>query len=62
MEGATSPMTAFIELIGNIITAILGWVPKVTVLMTTDTLLVFSLGFFALGGVIGIIGRLLRRN
>lgn len=62
MEGTTSPMTAFIELLGNIITAILGWVPKVTALMTTDTLLVFSLGFFALGGAIGIIGRLLRRN
>lgn len=54
-------MTAFISLLGSIITAIIGWVPQVTGLITTDTLLVFSLGFFAVGGVMGLIRRMLRR-
>lgn len=62
MATATEDMTAFLGLVGQIITAILGWVTSVINLVTTTPFLLFTVGFLALGGAIGIFGRLLSRN
>lgn len=58
-EGA---MAAFLTEIGTIVTQILSWVGSVTSTITSTPMLLFTVGFLALGGAIGILGRLLSRN
>ena len=58
----TEDMTAFLGLVSQVVTAILGWVTSVINLVTTTPFLLFTVGFLALGGAIGIFGRLLSRN
>ena len=58
----TEDMTAFLGLVSQVVTSILGWTTSVINLVTTTPFLVFTVGFLALGGAIGIFGRLLSRN
>lgn len=60
MEGTT--MTALLALISEVVTSILSNVVTVCTTISTTPLLAMSLGFFFIGGVCGIIGRLLSRN
>lgn len=58
-EGA---MAAFLSDIATIVTQILTWVTTVATTITSTPLLLFTVGFLAIGGAIGIFGRLLSRN
>lgn len=58
-EGA---MSAFLSDIALIVTQILSWVSTVATTITSTPLLLFTVGFLAIGGAIGIFGRLLSRN
>lgn len=55
-------MAAFLALVTQIVTEILSWTGSVIELVTTTPFLLFTVGFLALGGAIGIFGRLLSRN
>lgn len=55
-------MASLLETIATIITAILAQVTAVANTITTVPLLALSLGFFFVGGVVGLIGRMLSRN
>lgn len=61
MEGATA-MTEFLSSVAAIVTQILTWIPEVTGVIVADPFLLFTVGFLAVGGAVGIIGRLLSRN
>lgn len=61
MEGATA-MTEFLTSVAAIVTQILAWIPQVTGVIIDDPFLLFTVGFLAVGGAVGIIGRLLSRN
>ena len=61
MEGATA-MTEFLTSVAAIVTQILAWIPEVTGVIVDDPFLLFTVGFLAVGGAVGIIGRLLSRN
>lgn len=58
-EGA---MSAFLTNVGTIVTQILTWVGSVGTTIVESPMLLFTVGFLALGGAIGIFGRLLSRN
>lgn len=58
-EGA---MASFLSDIASIVTQILTWVVSVCTTVTSQPILLFTVGFLALGGAIGIFGRLLSRN
>lgn len=58
-EGA---MSAFLADIALIVTQILAWVGSVTTTITGSPMLLFTVGFLAIGGAIGIFGRLLSRR
>lgn len=58
-EGA---MAAFLSDIASIVTQILTWVSSVGTTIVGSPMLLFTVGFLALGGAIGIFGRLLSRN
>lgn len=58
-EGA---MSAFLTDIATIVTQILTWVGSVGTTIVGSPMLLFTVGFLALGGAIGIFGRLLSRN
>lgn len=58
-EGA---MAAFLADIALIVTQILSWVGSVTTTITGSPMLLFTCGFLAIGGAVGIFGRLLSRR
>lgn len=58
-EGA---MAAFLADVASIVTQILTWVGSVTTTITSSPMLLFTVGFLAIGGAVGIFGRLLSRN
>lgn len=61
--GADSALTTFLTAITDIVTKIIVWVGQVLDLFTADNpMLLFTVGFLAIGGAIGILGRLLSRN
>lgn len=55
-------MSAFLADLATIVTQILSWVGTVASTIVETPLLLFTTGFLALGGAIGIFGRLLSRN
>lgn len=55
-------MAAFLTEIGSVVTAIIGWVGSAVQVIMDNPLLLFTVGFLALGGAIGILGRLLSKN
>lgn len=58
-EGA---MSAFLADVALIATQIFSWVGTVTTTITGSPMLLFTVGFLAVGGAIGIFGRLLSRR
>lgn len=58
-EGA---MSAFLANIALIVTQILTWVGTVATTVTDSPLLLFTVGFLAIGGAIGIFGRMLSKS
>lgn len=55
-------LAGMITSIGTLVTAIFTWVASVCQAITTTPLLFFTVGFLAVGGAVGIVGRLLSRN
>lgn len=63
MTGSTAPtMASLLADIKTVATSALGFVGDVTSAIMGDPFLLFTVGFLFLGGVIGILGRLLSRN
>lgn len=62
LTAGTDTVASVIEQSGTVVTAVLGWVGEVTSTITGSGLLFATVGFFFLGGTIGIVGRLLSRN
>lgn len=58
-EGA---LAAFLADVSSIVTQIFTWVGTVTTTITGSPMLLFTVGFLAVGGAIGIFGRLLSRR
>ncbi|MEM0173646.1 MAG: hypothetical protein QXI16_03970 [Sulfolobaceae archaeon] len=55
-------MTDLITQLGEVVTAIFGWVGEVGTTIVETPLLLITTGFLVLGGAIGIFGRLLSKN
>lgn len=55
-------MADFLSSIGTIVTQVMTWVGTAASTIVQTPLLLFSVGFFAIGGAIGILGRLLSRS
>lgn len=56
-------MSTLLTAIGSIVTSITGWISTVLGLYTADhPILILYLGFFVIGGCVGLFGRLLNRN
>lgn len=61
MNEATA-LSTLLTNIGSIVTQILSWVGNVCETIVSTPLLYLSLGFFVIGGVCGLIGRMLSKN
>lgn len=61
-EPTPGSMAAFLADLTTVITQIVTWVGTVCTTIVGTPLLLFSIGFFAIGGAIGIVGRLLSRG
>lgn len=55
-------MASFLTLVGSVVTQALTWIGNVATTIVDTPLFAFSLGFFALGAVIGLVGRMLSRS
>lgn len=55
-------MTDFLALIAQVVTQVMTWLGTVCSTIIETPLLIFYFGFFALGGTIGILGRMIRRS
>ena len=55
-------MADFLTNIGAIVTEIMKWVVVVCNTIIGQPILLFTVGFLAIGGAVGIFGRLLSRN
>lgn len=58
-EGA---LTSFLADLALIVTQVITWVGTVCTTITSQPILLFTTGFLAIGGAIGIFGRLLSKN
>lgn len=61
MEGVNA-MSGLLTDLGTVVTEVLAWVGDVAGIIVSTPLLLFTTGFLALGGAIGIFGRLLSKN
>lgn len=57
-----SAMAGLLTDLATIVTKIIGWVGDVATMITDTPILLFTVGFLAIGGAVGIFGRLLSRN
>lgn len=55
-------MADLLTTLGTVVTQVLTWVGNVASTIVATPLLLLGVGFFVLGGAIGIFGRLLRRS
>lgn len=55
-------MSAFLGSVASIVEQILTWVGSVASTITSTPLLLFTVGFLALGGAVGILGRMLSKS
>ena len=55
-------METLLTTIGSFIAQIIAWVGDVAGLLITEPLFVLSLGFFVLGGTLGIVSRCLSKS
>ena len=60
--GETSAIATLLSNIAEIVTALLSHVGSVCSTIVSTPLLYLSLGFFVIGGVCGLIGRMLAKN
>lgn len=60
MEGTT--MATLLTSLGEVVTAVLGYIPEITDAIMASPILLLSMGFFIIGGSIAIFGRLLSRG
>lgn len=58
----TNTMTTLLASLGEVVTAVLGYVGDVVDTIVSNPLLLMTTGILLLGGVIGIFGRLLSRG
>lgn len=60
----TDPVTMsdLMTSLGTVVTQILAWVTSVASTIVSTPILLFTTGFLAIGGAIGIFGRLLSKN
>lgn len=58
----TVTMAELISTVSTVVTAVVGWVSTVASTIVSTPLLAFSLGFFAIGGSIAILGRMLSKG
>lgn len=61
-ENLIETMAELFTTIGANISTVLGWVTQVCTTIINTPLLAMSLVFFCIGGVAGLIGRLLSKN
>lgn len=55
-------MSSLLADLALVVTQIMTWIGTVASTITSTPLLLFTVGFLAIGGAIGIFGRLLSRN
>ena len=55
-------MSEMLTDIGLVVAQVVTWVGNVANMITTTPILLFTVGFLAIGGAVGIFGRLLSRN
>lgn len=59
---AEGVMSAFLADVALIVTQIFTWITSVTTTITGSPMLLFTVGFLAVGGCVGLFGRLLSRR
>lgn len=59
---AEGVLTTFLSSVGSVVTAVVGWVGTAATTIVNTPFLLFAVGFFAIGGAVGILGRLLSRR
>lgn len=57
-----STMSSFLGQVGTVFTQVIVWVGDVAQLIVETPLLLFTIGFLAAGGAIGILGRALSKH
>lgn len=62
MDEATNTMATLLADLGTVGTEVLEFAGDVCTTIVSTPLLLFTTGFLFIGGVIGIVGRLLSRN
>lgn len=55
-------MSTFLTSVGEVATKIFDWVATAAETIVSTPLLLFTVGFLAVGGAVGILGRLLSRG
>lgn len=55
-------MATLLADLSTVVTQIFTWIGTIASTITSTPLLLFTVGFLAIGGAIGIFGRLLSRN
>lgn len=55
-------MATLLADLSTVVTQIFTWIGTIATTITSTPLLLFTVGFLAIGGAIGIFGRLLSRN
>lgn len=55
-------MASLLADLSTVVTQIFTWIGTIATTITSTPLLLFTVGFLAIGGAIGIFGRLLSRN
>ena len=55
-------MAALLSQLGEVVTAILGYVGNICTTITAQPILLLTMGILLIGGAIGIFGRLLSRG
>lgn len=58
----SSGMTDLLTELGTVVTQVMSWVTSIASTIVSTPLLLFTTGFLALGGAIGIFGRLLSKR
>lgn len=62
MEPAATGMAAFLSDVSLVVADVLGWVGDAAGTIVEQPLLLFTTGFLAIGGAVGILGRMLSKR
>lgn len=58
----TTAMSTLLSTLGEVVTAILGYIPEISETIISSPVLLLTMGILLIGGAIGIFGRLLSRG